>query len=168
MRARLLLVFVFSTIVLRPAGTAAQEVASFVVEETPPYVVRGRYSGDLVTHGDTLWVNVEYGVLTYHGRTGQPSRTLEFISAALLEVEPTGVWSFVRRGSRVPMALTLAPADEVEIGPFGIRILYQGSLGRLHLSIVHRFIRPDGGVAEAYTRFDQPLEILLARAVPLR
>ena len=61
------------------------------------------------------------------------------------------------------MRHTLAPGDEIEVGPFGLMIVYDGPIPiqSLHLAIVHRVEHPRAPVAETYTRFQKPIGLLL-------
>jgi hypothetical protein len=137
------------------ATTDMPTTAKFELAETPPFGIRGSYAGEIVRKGDTLWIHVTHGVLANRQPPDRPSQTTEFISAALNQFNPDGTFATVARGTRVPAVHTLSSGDEVEVGPFSIRIVNESSadLDLLRLRMVHRMRHRGDRIGETYTNF---------------
>lgn len=134
----------------------------FSVPETAPYAVRGRYSGELIRRGDSLWIVVDSGAVAHRRPPGEQPVVLEYIAAGLVGPRGFGEDPFIRGSERMVRA-NLRPGDEVPLGPFFVGVTFDGlpPLDELSVRIIHRMSAPGMPILETYTFFSESIGDIL-------
>lgn len=134
----------------------------FSVPETPPYGLRGRYSGEILTRSDSIWVVFDSAFVALREASDERPVTLEYVGAGLVGSRGFAEDFFIR-GSERRVRTTLRLGDERSLGSFYIGVAGDGSrpLDSLHLRIIHRLSLPGVPVAETYTWFSRSVGDIL-------
>jgi len=130
------------------------EASTFEVGPDERYGLTGRYRGQIARAGDTLIVRVEAGTIRNRLPPDRATFKLRGISLGLRPRVGNEFGQTVASGAPTPVRIDLAPGEEVEVGPFELRVAFDrvGSYG-CQLYFTHEILAEDGRRASTYTFF---------------